>query len=631
MKTAEPFAARPRQRDRERVLGGPDALTAFLANTRNVLVVGAVMIVVQLAYRTWALLGGWFLIDDYAFLADQATKDTLTLDYLFHPHNDHLQPLGFFIAWIVGSSPTPYDWTLASIITLALQAMASIAAFAFLLRLAGRRWSVLVPLGFYLFSVITIPGFMWWCVAVMQVPQQLAAFSAMALHVQYVRTRQTRYVLLTAVALAFGMLCDVKVAFVAVGLAFLSLYLSDARGWRSRLFDAVVRQWRAWTVYGALFVSYLALYLSLASIGGRESTSRLPIFEVMLRYTLGPTLVGGPWRWGEMGDTPLVPAAPPEWAVTLTWVALAGLLLLAWRRQRASLWVLVPTIACVVVNVFMVATARGASFGYLLGYEVRYLGDLAPTLTLAVAVLATGVAPRRRSGVVPPDGGSGAPDRSALVVGALVVAVALGGSLWSTTRFVHNWHSDYPVRAFVQNVVRQAESTTLRVVDDRLPLGVVPGDAIVRDYGSPSGLFPPLGERVIASLSGTDLGMFDGQGNVVPAAVVPKVESGPGPVAGCGHTVTSEKRIPLEPTGTTPAGDVWWGTVAYLSSGRGTGTVSMGSAVVEMPVESGLHTFVFLGSGDPRDATVRVDDGITLCIDAIRAGNIATSELAAAP
>ena len=55
----------------------------------------------------------------------------------------------------------------------------------------------------------------------------------------------------------------------------------------------------------------------MASIGGRETTDRLPIFEVMFRYTLGPTLVGGPWRWGEMGDTPLVPAAPPASGVTV--------------------------------------------------------------------------------------------------------------------------------------------------------------------------------------------------------------------------------------------------------------------------------------------------------------------------
>ena len=59
------------------------------------------------------------------------------------------------------------------------------------------------------------------------------------------------------------MICDVKVAFVGVGLAFLSLYFSDAHGWRARLVDAVLRQWRAWVVYGALFASYMALYLSL--------------------------------------------------------------------------------------------------------------------------------------------------------------------------------------------------------------------------------------------------------------------------------------------------------------------------------------------------------------------------------
>ena len=93
------------------------------------------------------------------------------------------------------------------------------------------------------------------------------------------------------------------------------------------------------------------------------SSNRLAIFEVMFRYTLGPTLVGGPWRWGEMGDTPLVPAAPPEWAVTLTWVLLAGT---AARGRPSAARDAVgpgPVLLCVVVNVFMVATARGAIFG----------------------------------------------------------------------------------------------------------------------------------------------------------------------------------------------------------------------------------------------------------------------------
>ena len=260
----------------------------------------------------------------------------------------------------------------------------------------------------------------------------------------------------------------------------------------------------------------------------------------------------------------------------------------------------------------------------MLALEVRYLGDLAPSLVLAVAVLATGLAPRRTQPATRADGAArpaGGPGRGRQSPWHWAAA-------WCRPRgSSHNWHSDYPVRAFVQNVVRQSESTTLRVVDDRLPLGVVPGDAIVRDYGSPSGLFPPLGDRVIASLSGTDLGMFDHQGNVVPAEVVAKVDSGAGPVAGCGFEVTSERRVSLDQTTDgEPVGDVWWGTVAYLASARGTGTIAIGSSVIDLPIESGLHTFVFLGAGDPQDALVRVGSGITLCIDRIKVGNIATSE-----
>ncbi len=275
----------------------------------NVVFVGVGMILVQLAYRAWAVQGGWFLIDDYGFLANGVGRD-LSWHYLFTPYGDHQQPLGFLIVWAVSQS-TPYDWFLASTITMAFQALASAACLVFLLRLCGRRWSVLVPLAFYLFSVVTLPGFMWWAAAIRQVPLQLFAFLAMTAHLEYVRTRRLRYAALAAVALSLGMLCDVKILFAGLCFVFLSLYLSDGHGPRGRLRDGLLGQWRAWLLYAVMLAGYLMGYLRLNPVADRGVEAPGAIFETMLRYAMGPVLLGGPWKWGPSGDAPLPPPGPP--------------------------------------------------------------------------------------------------------------------------------------------------------------------------------------------------------------------------------------------------------------------------------------------------------------------------------
>ena len=479
-----------------------------------------------------------------------------------------------------------------------------------------------MPLGFYLFSVMTLPGYLWWCVAMLQVPLQAAAFAAMALHLEYVRTRRFRWVALTAVALAFGALCDVKVAFVGVGLAFLSLYLSDATTWRQRVVDAVWRQRYAWLTYAVIFGAYLGLYLALNPVGGRESTDRLPVFEVMFRHTLGPVLAGGPWEWGLMTDTPLVPAQSPEWAITLTWVVLVLLLVQAVRRYRPVAWALVPLLVCVAVNVVMVSTARGAIFGSRAGPGGALPRRPQPHRhARARRCWPRGCWPaavRRRSRRCRPRGGR---VRRASPSPACVVA-AVVGAVVSNQRYVANWHSDYPAREFTQNVIRQSEEQQLRIVDVPVPKQVIPSDDIVATFGVPSRVFKPLGDRVVASLQGNDLGMLDEHGIVHTAAVFAQAQAAPGPVEGCGYQVgtdsVSAELVPVP--GTDPLDAFWWGSIGYLASEDGVVKLSLGDTEVRMTVSRGLHTFLFLGAGQVAEARMTSATDTVVCVDQVSVG-----------
>ena len=592
---------------------------ARLERPRTVVLVALAMVVAQLGFRAWALTGGWFLIDDYGFLSDVVGQKP-TLGYLFQPHNDHLQPLGFLIVWLVGQS-TPYNWGLTTAITMVLQALASLSAVVFLVRLVGARWCVLVPLGFYLFSVVTLPGFMWWCVAMLQVPQQLSAFAAMTCHTEYIRSGRSRWVWFTVLALALGMLSDVKVCFTGVALVFLSLYLSDARGLRGRLRATLRRQWWAWSVYGASFLGYLALYLHLNPLDGRGSGDPAGTFEVMLRHTLGPTIVGGPWQWGQMTDTPLVPAQSPEWAITVTWVVLTLLFVAAVRRRAATAWALAPFLVCVVVNVLMASTARGAIFGKLLGLEVRYLGDLAPTVTLTLAVLASGLAPTRERVTSPP---SLRGHRLAPVVAGVLAGVALTGVVVSSLEYVGNWHAAYPARRFVQNVIRQSQSAPLTVVDKPVPLDVMPREEVVHAFERPSQIFRPLGGRVSTTREGTDVDVLDDTGVARPAVIAPQASSPPGPDRHCGYRVGPRtQRIPVAPVpGTPPQPEEWWASVSYLASADGAVLLGVDDHETEMEVRRGLHTYTFAGSGPVTGVRLAPLGDAVVCVDEVDVGMV---------
>ncbi len=587
-----------------------------------VLWTAAAMIVVQLGYRAWAVAGGWFLIDDYVFLSDAADQP-LSLDYLFRPHNDHLQPFGLFWAWVADQTG-PFNWTFVVVVVIVLQALANVAALVFLVRLLGRRWAVLVPLGFYLFSVVTLPAYLWWAASMLQVPLQIAAFTALAAHVEYVRTRRLRHVVVTALALVLGMACDVKIVFVAIGLVFLSLYLNDGSG-RRRWVDALWGQRLAWVVHGSLFVGYLVLYLVINPLGGREAPDRLGVFETMFRYTLGPVLVGGPWEWGPMGDIPLVPVQPPEWGVTLAWVALTVVLLEAVRRQRSTAWALVPLVVAVVVNAWMVAAARGGIFGSALGLEVRYLGDLAPLLTMIVAIIAGGLLPRGGRPQVAPVPAAWR-TRSARIVGAVCVVAALVGSAVSSHHYVANWHSDFPARAYTENVITQSEIAPIRVLDQGVPDAVLPAGEETQSTTAPSRLFAPLGDRFEGLQEGNDAAMLDDSGTVRQASVVAQALSPAGTDPSCGYPVGSESGetlVELEPfPGQPPLSDYWWGSIGYLASGAGVVELKVGVNEVRMEVSRGIHTFFFRGVGSADLASLTAVTDTVVCVDRIAAGTL---------
>src|SRR5215471_9416481 len=93
--------------------------------TQNpVILAAAALIAAQLGWKAYLLSHFYFRQDDFLLL-DDALSRGLNLNYLFTIICGHLRPGGMAFFWLV-TRPSPYDWLLASIVTVAGLAAASL-------------------------------------------------------------------------------------------------------------------------------------------------------------------------------------------------------------------------------------------------------------------------------------------------------------------------------------------------------------------------------------------------------------------------------------------------------------------------------------------------------------------------
>ena len=104
-----------------------------------VILAGVVLIVAQLCWKAYLLSRFYFRQDDFLLL-DRALAHGLSLNYLFSFSGGHLRPAGLVLFWLV-TRLSPYDWLLASALTIAALAAAGVLMLRLLLILlaAARR------------------------------------------------------------------------------------------------------------------------------------------------------------------------------------------------------------------------------------------------------------------------------------------------------------------------------------------------------------------------------------------------------------------------------------------------------------------------------------------------------------
>jgi hypothetical protein len=583
------------------------------------------LIALQLAVRGWASQHGWFYSDDFEFLS-QATGRRLDLDYLFTPHDLHLMPGGVLLAWLVAHAG-PFNWALASAMLVVLQAVASGACLAMLLRTFGRRWACLALLSFYLFSTLTLTGFMWWSSAVNQLPAQAAFFGAVSCHIAHLRSGRFWPALQAALLVVAGLLFFEKAVLIIGPLVLLTVVWpgGPGQGVVRRARANLRRSWRAVVLYAALAAGYLAFYLARG--GGEQGTSSGPIdfgglVDATLRRSLATTLLGGPWRWSS-DNPPLGLVDAPPWAVTLSCVVIAVVVVLALLSGRGDWRAFVVLLPYLAVSILLTASGRGAQLGGFAGLELRYLADAAPVLTLALGLFFL----RTRDAEPGSDSAQtierSAPRRRRTVAVCVTAAVLAGGAVVSNTAYLRFWTGDFEAKTYTQAVRDSSERSPLRIVDAPVPELVMAATSFPSNL--PSRMFAPLGRRVVALSQGSDLQALGTTGAPYAALVSGGAESRPGPVRGCGYEVTPpDSTVTLDGD---PPDFFWWAEISYLAGSDGTAQIVIGGTVHEWPVEKGAHRYFLQGEGSVDTVTMRQVDGSgAVCVDRVSIGDVSAVE-----
>lgn len=590
------------------------------ANT--VTVVGVLLIGAQLWWKAGLLGHSFFRLDDYYFLERAATSG-LSWKYLMWVNAGKLTPAGFVISWILVRI-SPVDWTLISAFTLVLLAGTCVALLRMLRTLFGDHPAILIPLLVYLVSPLTFPGLVWWSVTLELLPLQLAMFCAVTAHVHYLRSGRFRHAVATAAWLLAGMASSIKGAAVPLLLFAVTSAFYYSAPWSRAAWSALRDHWRAWSLYAALMVGYVAIYLVQLSTSseqpGRPGTfgGVFAFVSTLVRGTFVPGVLGGPWRW--LGVGVYVAANPPVGLARFSWVLAAAVVIVSiWYRPAAwRAWAILAGWLAV-VDILPVLLGRTSIVpGVLLGMVTRYVWDTVGVLALCLGLAFLPLAGNRPVYRARVRIGWPVHALTASVLTALVI-----GSVWSFRAYGAD-----PTAAQGRSYVATARIAVASVpsgtviVDDPVPQYVMGGF-----YGPVSEASSVLGPLVTGRSSGQPrfvsrpdgtidrLMEFDGWGRLAPAVIV-GVASQPLTTGRCWPSRGGSAVIPLRSVAASPRTL----RIGYLSGAAGQVMIEFGGQSWLYAVQKGLHSAYFPVQGSASTVVVQSTEGNLPCIGDAEAG-----------
>ena len=615
--------------------------------SRRVLLGAILLIVAQLAWKAQFLSTLYFRQDDFHDL-DLAVDHGFTWKYLTFIGSGHLIIGLRIIAWVlVRVSSTPYNWLLASTVSLVFVAAASIAAYRLLRDLFGERPAILIPLAIYLLSPLTMPDLGIWSSAMESVPLQLATFLALSAHLRYVRTRRWPYLAASAFWMVFGLIFFEKGLVLPLLLfGVTAAYLVDRRSLLGGIFNALRKYWLAWLLYIVLAIGYLAVLAE--ALHTSTSQPKVPISASgvltfvweLLRDTFIPGSIGGPWQWFPVAGNSFSFAAPPPALVGISIAVLLAIVVVSiWLRPVAWRAWLILAVWLAAADMLPVAIGRINTFNpSVLGLETRYVADAMPVLAICVglAFLPVMAQPSDRASAAAEAQAAGrsrhhrseSSSSSLRPLAAGLVGVFVFSSIWSVSAYegVTNGNEarDYITNAAL--ALKDAPRGT-KVVDRPMPQNIVEGTFEAYAYTSKVVGYMEKGKLKgkldwISRPTGTIDGLMtfgtDGRLHVIQ---VYGTTSQPRADHSCwpqrhGRIVVPFIQASSGFSGTVRIGYIWSGSTPAVVY------VRYGHTVQRLAVEPGLHAGFLHVLGSARGIVVSGLGGIKMCVGDVEAGNI---------
>jgi hypothetical protein len=439
------------------------------------------IIAVQVAWLGYLASRGWFYGDDLSYMSG-ASGQSLDWAYLSAPLNDHFVP-GVRAAFWLMRHVTKLDYGATIAFRVALQLATTLLLHRLLVLLVGRRPGVLAIVAWYAVSPLIMPGFLWLTTSVHLVSSQLFVVLAIYLHVRYTITGRLRLALGCALSLLVAASFWEMTAITVAPLLLISLGFLHGGSLLDRV-RATLRRWPGWLALAVVLGVWLGAFLS-GPYGGSAHALRLGqalhVLRVAWLDSVGPAVIGGPWRWLSAPDVYFSVAYPRTGLVVAGQVAIVALLLLSLRRTglRALLAWAIPAV-CFVFDMLLVAVGRVWLFGDLTPRSFNYVYELAVPIAIGAALALLPSTPQAIRQRV-----TGQPEASRVTtvvpnnrVGAAVllacVLLVVGSSVASAVTFSNRW-SQNPSRKYVEALetsVRTA-GADVNLWDTRVPPNVL--------------------------------------------------------------------------------------------------------------------------------------------------------------
>ena len=234
-------------------------------------------------------------------------------------------------------------------------------------------------------------------------------FMALNSHLHYVRTARRRHLAAAVGWVVVGLLAFEKGLVVPVLMfAVTSAFVVGGGSWLAGMRRALMRFWRAWLLYAAALIGYaIVLATSLRTSTTQplvpSATAVLTFSWGLLKDSLLPGAIGGPWRWWLLPGHWYALATPPIALIWLAFIVAIVVVVASILRRRIS-WRAWAILAAWVVLADMLPVVIGRLNWYpvLLALDTHYVADAMPVLAICIGlatlpVIDTPEAPASRS------------------------------------------------------------------------------------------------------------------------------------------------------------------------------------------------------------------------------------------